>query len=164
MTAFDKAFERTMGHEGKYVNNPADPGGETNWGVTIGTARANGYSGSMRVMTRDQAKAIYEKAFWLRAKCDQYHEAIGYQLFDAAVNHGIGNAIRMLQRAVCVADDGVVGAFTLGAISRAGLNDVLIRFNAERLKFYTKLSTFNAFGRGWSNRVAENLLYAASDN
>lgn len=164
MTAFNKAFERTMGHEGKYVNNPDDPGGETNWGVTIGTARANGYQGSMRTMTRDQAKAIYEKAFWLRAKCDQYHEAIGFQLFDAAVNHGIGNAIRMLQRAVGVADDGVVGSFTLGAIQRKPLNDTLILFNAERLEFYTKLGTFNAFGRGWTNRVAGNLRYAASDN
>lgn len=152
-----------MGHEGGYVNNPKDPGGETNWGITLTTARANGYTGSMRSLTRDQAKAIYAKAFWERAKCDNYDSAIAFQLFDAAVNHGIGNAIRMLQRAVKTLDDGVVGAFTLGAIARKSVFDVLVLFNAERLEFYAKLSTFEVFGRGWTRRVSGNLRYAAGD-
>lgn len=69
--SFDQIFDRCMGHEGGYVNHPKDLGGETNWGVTIGTARANGYIGAMRSMTRLQAKEIYRKAFWQRAKCDQ---------------------------------------------------------------------------------------------
>lgn len=160
---FDQVFERCMGHEGGYVNNPKDPGGETNWGVTIGTARANGYTGSMRHMTRDQAKAIYRKAFWERAKCHQYHSAIGFQLFDMAINHGIGNAIRMLQRAVGVADDGVVGNITLAAINLRSIDDVIVLMNAERLDFYSKLSTLPTFGRGWIRRTASNLRYAAGD-
>lgn len=161
--SFDQIFERVMGHEGGYVNNPKDPGGETNWGVTIGTARANGYHGAMRSMTRLQAKEIYRKAFWERAKCAQYHSAIGFQVFDAAINHGIGNAVRMLQRAVGAADDGKVGNETLGAINLKSLDDVLVLFNAERLEFYTKLKTFDTFGRGWSRRVVSNLRYAAGD-
>ncbi|AUT33925.1 glycoside hydrolase family 108 protein [Acinetobacter baumannii] len=160
---FDEVFERTIGHEGGYVNNPKDPGGETNWGITIKTARENGYIGSMRYMKRDQAKEIYRKAYWERAKCAQYNSAIGFQMFDAAVNHGIGNAIRMLQRAVGVADDGVVGDITLGAINKKSLDDVLVLFNAERLEFYAKLKTFSEFGRGWTRRVASNLRYAAGD-
>lgn len=161
--SFDQIFERVMGHEGGYVNNPKDPGGETNWGVTIGTARANGYHGAMRSMTRLQAKEIYRKAFWERAHCAQYHSAIGFQVFDAAINHGIGNAIRMLQRAVGTADDGKVGKETLGAINLKSLDDVLVLFNAERLEFYTKLKTFDTFGRGWSRRVVSNLRYVAGD-
>ena len=161
--SFDQIFDRCMGHEGGYVNHPKDLGGETNWGVTIGTARANGYIGAMRSMTRLQAKEIYRKAFWERAKCAQYHSAIGFQLFDAAINHGIGNAIRMLQRAVGVADDGGVGKITLGAINEKTLDDVLVLFNAERLEFYSKLKTFDTFGRGWSRRVVSNLRYAAGD-
>ena len=86
-----------------------------------------------------------------------------FQLFDAAINHGIGNAIRMLQRAVGVADDGVVGKITLGAINEKTLDDVLVLFNAERLEFYSKLKTFDTFGRGWSRRVVSNLRYAAGD-
>ncbi|MDC4605338.1 hypothetical protein OHV64_10760 [Acinetobacter baumannii] len=160
---FDEVFERTIGHEGGYVNNPKDPGGETNWGITIKTARENGYIGAMRYMKRDQAKEIYRKAYWERAKCAQYNSAIGFQMFDAAVNHGIGNAVRMLQRAVGVADDGVVGDITLGAINKKSLDDVLVLFNAERLEFYAKLKTFKDFGPGWTRRVASNLRYAAGD-
>ncbi|ENV33938.1 glycoside hydrolase family 108 protein [Acinetobacter gerneri] len=160
---FDEVFERVIGHEGGYVNNPKDPGGETNWGITKTTAQANGYLGAMKSMTKNQAKEIYRKAFWERAKCSQYNSAIGFQLFDAAVNHGIGNAIRMLQRAVGVADDGVVGQMTLGAINQKTLDDVLVLFNAQRLEFYAKLSTFSTFGRGWIRRVAGNLKFAAGD-
>ena len=160
---FDEVFERVIGHEGGYVNNPKDPGGETNWGITKTTAQANGYLGAMKSMTKSQAKEIYRKAFWERAKCSQYNSAIGFQLFDAAVNHGIGNAIRMLQRAVGVADDGIVGQMTLGAINQKPLDDVLVLFNAQRLEFYAKLSTFPTFGRGWIRRVAGNLKFAAGD-
>ena len=84
-------------------------------------------------------------------------------MFDAAVNHGIGNAIRILQRAVGVADDGLVGQITLAAINEKSLDDVLVLFNAERLEFYAKLKTFPTFGRGWTRRVASNLRYAAGD-
>ena len=161
---FDTAFERLIGHEGGYVNHPADPGGETNWGVTRRTARAEGYAGSMRDMTRNQARDIYHSAYWQRARADQYDGAIGFQLFDAAVNHGIGQAIRFLQRAVGVADDGVVGPVTLRAINAMSVTDVLSRFNAERLDFYTRLSTWPTFGKGWTRRVAGNLRHAAVDS
>lgn len=161
---FNEMFERLISHEGGYVNHLDDPGGETNWGITIATARANGYTGSMRSMTRDQAKAIYKVGFWQRAKCDSYDPAISFQLFDAVVNHGIGNGIRMLQRAVGVADDGVVGKYTLGAIERHSVNDVLFLFNAERLEFQSKLTKFTTFGRGWIRRTAGNLRHAAGDH
>lgn len=162
--SFDKCFDRLIGHEGGYVNHPEDPGGETNWGITKRTAMAEGYNGSMRAMTRDQAKAIYRKAFWERYKCEQLPKALAFQFFDVAVNSGFGNASRMLQRAVDVADDGVIGAVTLAKIKQTDENDILLRFNAERLSFYTKLSTFNTFGRGWVRRVADNLKYASQDN
>ena len=160
---FDKAFERLIGHEGGYVNNPADPGGETHWGITLRTAREAGYTGAMRDLTREQAKAIYRTAYWDRAKCGQYSGAIAFQVFDAAVNHGIGQSIRFLQRAVGVADDGIVGPVTLFAVYGMSDTDILARFNAERLDFYTRLSTWPTFGKGWARRVASNLKYAAED-
>ena len=160
---FDIAFERLIGHEGGYVNHPEDPGGETNWGVTLRTAREAGYTGSMRDLTRDQAKEIYRTAYWGRAQAEQYDGAIAFQVFDAAVNHGIGQAIRFLQRAVGVADDGAVGPVTLAAVRAMSVTDVLARFNAERLDFYTKLSTWPTFGKGWARRVVGNLKYAAED-
>jgi len=161
---FDIAFERLIGHEGGYVNHPEDPGGETNWGITLRTARAEGYTGTMRDLTREQAKEIYRTAYWGRAQADKYDGAIAFQVFDAAVNHGIGQAIRFLQRAATVADDGVVGPVTLAAVRAMSVTDVLARFNAERLDFYTRLSTWQTFGKGWARRVVGNLKYMAEDS
>lgn len=69
--SFKQIFDRLIGHEGGYVDDPRDPGGETNWGVTKRTAQANGYTGNMKTMTRQQAYEIYYRAFWLRYNCEQ---------------------------------------------------------------------------------------------
>ena len=87
-TKFNQFIERVLSHEGGYVNHPKDPGGETNWGITKRTAQANGYNGSMRAMTREQAIGIYRQAFWERYHADQMPEAVAFQFFDACVNHG----------------------------------------------------------------------------
>lgn len=161
---FQQIFDRLIGHEGGYVNDPRDPGGETNWGITKGTALANGYAGAMKAMTREQAFKIYQFAFWVRYQCEKMPSAIAYQFFDAAVNHGLGNASRMLQRAVGVADDGVIGNMTLAAVKKMAISDVIMRLNAERLEFYCKLGNFATYGKGWVRRVAGNLKYGAIDN
>ena len=162
--SFQQIFDRLIGHEGGYVNDPRDPGGETNWGVTKRTAQANGYTGNMKTMTRQQAYEIYRRAFWLRYNCEQMPDAVAYQFFDAAVNHGFGNASRMLQRAVGVLDDGIIGKYSLEAINRNPISDTLMVLNGERLNFYTRLKNFDRFGKGWVNRVAQNLRYGAQDN
>ena len=161
---FFQFIERVLSLEGGYAHHPKDPGGETNWGVTKRTAQANGYTGSMRAMTRAQAIEIYRKAFWQRYHADKMPDSIAFQFFDACINHGYGNAARMLQRAANVPDDGVIGAVSLAAINKLPENDLLLRFNAERLVFYTKLGTFTSFGKGWVRRVAQNLIHAAGDN
>lgn len=156
---FDEAFDRLIGHEGGYVNHKLDPGGETKWGIS-----KRAYPDvNIASLTREQAKAIYRRDYWERAKADQYDGAIAFQLFDAAVNHGIGQAVKFLQRAVGVKDDGIVGPVTLRAVQDTPVADVLMRFNAERLDFYTGLSTWGSFGKGWARRVAGNLRYASED-
>lgn len=160
---FKQAFDRLIGHEGEYVNHPADPGGETMFGVTARVALAHGYSGPMRSLSRDKAREIAKAAYWDRVQADQYDGAIGFQVFDAAYNHGIETAVRLLQRAIGVADDGHFGPVSLAALKRMSVTDVLARFNAERLEFYTKLSTWPEFGKGWARRVAGNLRYQAED-
>lgn len=163
MSRFDEAFDRLISHEGGYSNHLDDPGGETMYGVTKRVAMQEGYDGPMQNLSRKRASEIYKSAYWDRAKADQYDFAIGFQLFDAAVNHGIGNAIRFLQRAVRVIDDGIVGPMTLSAIEATTVTDVLMRFNAERLDFYANLTAFSTFGRGWTRRVADNLRHGADD-
>ncbi len=160
---FDLVFDRLIGHEGGYSNHPDDPGGETMWGVTIAVAREAGYAGAMKDLPRLSAKAIYLDRYWKRAGADQYDGAIGFQVFDAAVNHGIEQSVRFLQHAADVAEDGHVGPVTIAAIQALPVPKLLLRFNAARLRFYAKLTTFSTFGRGWTNRTANNLDLAAED-
>lgn len=160
---FDMAFDRLLGNEDGYSNHPDDPGGETMWGITAKVARANGYSGSMKDMPKDTAKDIYRTLYWTESKCDRMPGAVAFQVFDAAVNHGVKQANKFLQRAIGVPDDGVIGLQTLGKLSTMAPAAVVLAFNAEREEFYTFLDTWGSFGKGWSRRVATNLRYAARD-
>lgn len=164
MSVFDAFIARVLKTEGGYVNDPEDPGGETNWGITLATARANGYTGNMKDMTRDQAIAVYRSAFWQRIQGEELPRQLSYQILDAAVNHGIENAVRWMQRAAGVADDGQIGRVTLAAILMGDVADLVLLFNAERLEFYSKLTKFDRYGRGWVRRDAQALRYAAQDN
>ena len=161
MTDFDKAFDLLIGNEGGYVNNPADPGGETNWGITRTVAVANGYAGDMRIMPKETAKQIYKKMYWDKLQCDQLPFIVAFQLFDAGVNHGNSQAVKFLQRALSVVDDGVIGAKTIAAVSKLDDMQIVMLFNAERIEFYAALKTFSTFGKGWVRRVASNLKLAA---
>ena len=161
MSNFDKAFELLIGNEGGYVNNPSDPGGETNWGITKAVAVANGYTGDMRAMPKETAKGIYKKMYWDKLQCDQLPFVVAFQLFDAGVNHGNSQAVKFLQRALSVVDDGVIGAKTIAATNSLDDLQIVMLFNAERIEFYAALKTFSTFGKGWVRRVASNLKLAA---
>lgn len=152
---FDQAFDALLGHEGGYANNPADPGGETMWGVTVAVARANGYQGSMRDLPRDTAKAIYRKLYWDAVHAEELPNAIRYPLFDAAVNSGVKQAVKWLQRAVGVVDDGVIGPMTIAAAKAS--DGAAVRMLAHRLDFMTSLPAWQTFGKGWARRIASIL-------
>ena len=155
---FDIAFDRLMGHEGGYSNDPADPGGETNWGISKRSYPAV----DIKNLTREGAKAIYLRDFW--SPLADADAAIKFQVFDFAVNGGMTVAVRKLQAAVGVADDGHWGQHSRQALSFIPVSDVLLKFNAQRLAFYTSLKNWPIYGKGWTNRVATNLNYAAKDN
>lgn len=167
---FEKAFARLIGHEGGYSDDPKDPGNWTGGKVGVGLLKGTKYGiaantyGHLDIknLTVDQAKAIYLADFW--DIIGKSHAAVKFQLFDAAVNHGMPNAIRILQRAVKVADDGAWGKVSQAALDAMDYQDVLLRFLAYRLKFWASLQKFDTYGRGWTNRGAENLLLAAEDN
>lgn len=157
---FNQAFDRLISNEGGYVNDPADPGGETKFGIS----KRSYPRVDIRNLSRDQARQIYRADFWDRGQMEQFAGAIAFQVFDAAVNHGIETAIRLLQRAAGVADDGHIGPVTLAAVKSKSVTDMLMLFIAERIRFWTKLSTWSRFGKGWANRAADDLVYAAEDS
>lgn len=155
---FDTAFARLLGNEGHYVNNPADPGGETNWGIS----KRSYPDLDIANLTRDQAAVIYLRDFW--NPVGDADQAVKFQVFDFAVNSGIQTAIRKLQAAIGVADDGHWGPMSAAKLASMDKNDVLMRFVAKRLRFWTSLANWPSFGKGWANRAATDLEYAAEDN
>lgn len=151
---FDSAFDRLLGHEGEYSNNPQDPGGETMWGITIAVARANGYTGAMRNLPKDTAKSIYRKLYWDAVKADQLADSVNFDVFDGAVNSGVSRSIRWLQAASGVDQDGIIGPKTIDASKASG---VAARYNGERLQFMTDSKNWSVFSKGWARRIAKNL-------
>jgi lysozyme family protein len=157
---FDDMFTRLLGHEGGYVNDPQDPGGETNWGIS----KRSYPHVDIRNMTREKARDIYYQDFWLPLNGDQLHDGVAWQLFDFAVNSGIGTAIRAYQRALGVADDGHFGPVSLAAAKAATETDQIMRLLAERLDFMTRTNNWPYHGKGWARRIAANLRFASEDS
>ena len=155
---FDDAFTRLLGNEGGYTNNPNDPGGETNWGIS----KRSYPDVDIKNLTQEGAKAIYLRDFW--NPIGDAHPAIKFQCFDFAVNSGIQTAIRKLQAAIGVADDGHWGPVSAAALAAMDVNDVLMRFMAQRLRFWVKCTAWPTMGGGWANRAATDLEYASQDN
>lgn len=160
LTPFQLALKRVLEHEGLYSHDPRDPGGETYKGISrrahpnwpgwkiidqlksdtpAGTLQHN--LGAIEGQLQPLVEDLYRKHYWEPLFCDRSSAAMGFQVFDAAVNHGEKVARRLLQLS----------------------NGSPYRFNAEHLKFYTSLPNFKTFGRGWTNRIIKNLEYASID-
>lgn len=169
---FEEFIERVLSSEGNLSMDPKDPGNWTGGVVGAGVLKgtkfgiaANTYPHlDIEALSRGQAIMIYKSDFWTRARCYSMPPMVGYQLLDAAVNSGISNAIRWVQRAAGVADDGKIGPVTVAAIELADKNDMAFKFLSYRLDFMTRLKNWPDAGRGWARRIAANLLYAAEDN
>jgi len=155
---FEQAFAKLLNFEGDYSNDPADPGGETRFGVTLKVARLNGYSGPMKDLPLSVAQDIYRRNYWAPLRLDEMPEAVRYVVFDAAVNSGVGQAAKWLQRAVSVEADGQVGPKTLMAVKVADPRDTRMRVLGQRLDFMAGLAQqWAVFGRGWARRIADQM-------
>lgn len=153
---FATAFERLIGHEGGYVNHPADPGGETKYGITKRSYPGEDIAG----MTLERAKQIYYRDYWGPAGCDVVPDGIKFDLFDMAVNAGVKPAVKTLQRAAGETVDGVLGPRTITAATSMPAPRLIARFNGHRLHALTDLETWASFGKGWARRIALNLTEA----
>jgi lysozyme family protein len=154
----EKALPLLLAHEGGYSNNPADPGGETMFGVTKRVANENGYYGVMRELPLAKAVEIYKKKYWEPCQCDRLPDLLKFQVFDASVNSGPTQAIKWLQQMLGIPADGLIGPQTLVAIDRCdNFDEFVLKYNAIRLTFLTGLPTWPNFGKGWARRIAKNL-------
>lgn len=148
---FDKAFEIIIGHEGGYVNDHRDPGGETKYGISKRAYPAV----DIYNLTLDQAKLIYKRDYWDAVDAESIPGVARLMVFDCAVNCGVTTARKLLQRAVGTKDDGVIGPKTRAAISATP--DIEQRFAGFWLQYYTDLKGFDTYGKGWVRRVANDL-------
>lgn len=156
---FNVCFDLMIQHEGGYVNNPADPGGMTNLGVT---KRAwEGYTGKpatekdMRALTKEQVKPFYRKNYWDKVRGDDLPSGVDYSVFDYAVNSGPARACKTLQKVLGLKADGIIGPKTMEEVSNANPRVLVQDICEDRLNFLQSLSTFDTFGRGWTRRVKE---------
>lgn len=169
---FEQAFERLIGHEGKFTDDKNDRGNWTTGIIGKGILKGTKFGISamtypdldIKNLTLEKAKEIYKRDWWDKLNADSLDTAIVFQVWDFAINAGMGTAKRKLQKSIGMAEDGIIGPLTLKAIQKADLNDILMKFNAERLKHYTSLSTWPRYGKGWTLRVAQQLNYCALDN
>lgn len=153
---FDEAFDVVIGHEGGYVNNPADPGGATKYGIS----KRQYPHLDIEHLTLDQARAIYLRDYWGPGGCDTVPEPIRLHLFDAAVHSGPKAAVKLLQHAVGEVEDGILGPRTLAAVNSMPAPRLVARLCGARLALLAGLPTWAAFGRGWARRIAANLMEA----
>ena len=158
-SSYDAALTRVLAHEGGYSNHPADPGGPTNFGITIYDYRRyvkpDATAADVKAMKVEEAKRIYRAKYWDAQRCDELPAGVDYAVFDYGVNSGIGRSKKVLQRVVGVTADGVLGPQTMRAVARSDPKTVIIAICDERLRFLKALRTWPVFGKGWGRRVAE---------
>lgn len=149
--------------EGGYVDHPRDPGGATNRGVTQAVYdewRGGAVKRPVRYLTDFERDAIYRKLYWNKVRGDDLPSGVDYAVFDSAVNSGVGQSARWLQRAAGVADDGIIGPITLAAVNADDPDTLIMDIITRRMAFLRQLSTWSTFGRGWTERVASVRLRA----
>ncbi len=151
----------TLRAEGGYTDNPDDPGGATNMGITLATYRSwsdDPAAGVPQIedMTTRVASAIYRALYWNPLRADALPAGVDLSVFDFGVNAGIWRSARLLQRALGFTGDeldGCIGPETLAATDKADARALVEELFARQEHYYRSLEEFPIFGRGWLNRT-----------
>lgn len=159
MTAqnFPAALAAILKYEGGFSNDPQDPGGATNLGVTLYTLSQfegrQAMLSEVHALTPEKVAPIYRANYWNAIHGDNLPAGVDLIVFDTCVNSGPGRAAKLLQQAVGVDADGAIGPATIRAAQTHAAADTIDRFSALHETFYRSLPTFGHFGAGWMNRL-----------
>lgn len=175
MSDFDKAIVTILKHEGGWVDHPADPGGETNFGISMLMVKREGMTpqelgipsfdkGNMKLMSVDTAKKIYRKFFWDKAQYDLFtDDVVATKVFDCAVNCGPGRSHKMAQQAAnklgqTLTVDGKLGPKSFAAINSCDPKSFLVAMSNEMKAYYDGLvaakPALQVFIKNWTKRAA----------
>ena len=164
-SSYDQALARLLAHEGGYTDDAADPGGPTNFGITIFDYRKYVKPGAsaadVKAMRVEEAESIYRSKYWDAQRCDELPAGVDDCVFDYGVNSGTGRSGKVLRRCLQLPDsgNGVDDAVTAAA-ARADAKALIDALCDERLRFLQSLKTWPVFGKGWGRRVAEVRAFA----
>ena len=157
---FQACLKTVFANEGGYVNDPRDPGGATNMGITIATLsqylEKEVTPDDVKKLTADVAGAIYRDKYWEPLCCDDLPVGVDLSVFDMGVNAGITRAAKILQGIVDATPDGIIGPKTLAGVSKYctnyGSSSLVLFYKVARDAFYRSIKGFQYYGTGWLNR------------
>jgi len=142
--------------EGGLIDDPRDPGGLTNYGIS-----QRAYPDvDIRALTPGLAAAIYERDYWMPIHGNELPDAVGFALLDLAVNSGVGAAIHALQRVLGVPVDGVMGPQTMRAAQTIPSKALVRDLFEQRLALMESLPNYAHDGKGWRRRVIQTAIEA----
>ena len=153
---FKECLDLVLKSEGGYVNNPADPGGMTNLGVTKRVWQE--YTGheadekEMRSLTPEKVAPLYEQKYWRPCYGEVLPRGLDFVVFSMGVNSGPGRSVKLLQSAIGCVPDGVIGPRTRELISDSNSATLIAKFSEARREYYKSLNK-PVFEKGWLNRV-----------
>ena len=153
---FDKIIEEVLKHEGGYVNDPDDAGGETNYGI----AKKFNPDVDIKNLTKDGAKEIYYNKYWVPSKADKVPDKLKHIYFDMVVNFGKRGAVKVLQQAAVakghnIEVDGGIGPNTLNAIKNVEVDRVRAYRVLKFAKIVLNKESQEKFWLGWFRRATE---------
>ena len=159
---YKECLELVLKSEGGWVNNPNDPGGETNLGVT--KAVWEEYVGhpvtTMKNLTKDDVAPLYEQKYWRACYGEVLPRGLDFIVFSMGVNAGPGRSIKLLQSAIGCVPDSIIGPTTRSLILASNITTLIAKFSEARREYYRTLKTFPIFGKGWLARVDREELEA----
>ena len=155
MSNFQECLDLVLKSEGGWVNNPADPGGETNLGVTkrVWEEYVGHAVQSLKKLTKDDVAPVYELKYWRPCYCEVLPRGLDFVVFSMGVNAGPGRSVKLLQQSIGCVPDGVIGPRTRELISASNSANLIAKFSETRREYYRSLKTFPIFGKGWVARV-----------
>ena len=152
---FGHCLDLVLKSEGGWVNNPNDPGGETNLGVTkrVWEEWVGHPVESLKNLTKDQVAPLYEQKYWRPCYGEVLPRGLDFIVFSMGVNAGPGRSVKLLQSSIGCVPDGIIGPTTRGLIRESNIANLIAKFSESRREYYRSLKNFPVFGRGWLARV-----------
>ena len=155
MNDFKECLDLVLKSEGGWVNNPKDPGGETNLGVTkaVWEEWVGHPVATMKNLTKDLVAPLYEQRYWRPCYGEVLPRGLDFLCFSFGVNAGCGRSVKLLQQSLGLVSDGVIGPKVMQKLRESNITDIIKGFSESRREYYRALKQFPVFGKGWISRT-----------